>query len=94
MIKGDKDATRMRLLRSASIVATVTATFAVVVPGAAYAQEAATPSSAPDAVEAAADSAQASEIVVTGTRIVRDGYTAPTPVSVVSAAELASATRS
>jgi len=43
------------------------------------------------AADAAPQSAQASgveEIVVTGTRIVRDGYEAPTPVSVLGAAEL------
>ena len=34
---------------------------------------------------AQAQTAQVDEIIVTGTRVVRDGYEAPTPVSVVSA---------
>jgi iron complex outermembrane recepter protein len=44
----------------------------------AYAQSAQTP----------ADEEEKSDIVVTGTRIVRDGYDAPTPVSVISTKEL------
>ncbi len=45
---------------------------------------------APPADEAPAEDQAAEEpgIVVTGSRIVRDGYSAPTPVSVISAAEL------
>ena len=41
---------------------------------------------------AAEDRAEESSIVVTGTRIVRDGYTAPTPVTVALAEELARST--
>ena len=40
----------------------------------------------------AADEPKAADIIVTATRIVRDGYTAPTPVTVASAEELAKAT--
>jgi outer membrane receptor protein involved in Fe transport len=40
------------------------------------------------AEEAAAATAAAEEITVTGSRIIRDGYTAPTPVSVVSGVEI------
>ncbi|WP_375429293.1 TonB-dependent receptor plug domain-containing protein [uncultured Sphingomonas sp.] len=36
----------------------------------------------------AAEQAVAGEVVVTGSRIVRDGYSAPTPVSVISEAEI------
>ncbi len=45
---------------------------------------------APGAVAqvAAGEGASLEEVVVTGSRIVRDGYTAPTPVSVVGAAEI------
>ena len=40
------------------------------------------------AAHAQGESAAVQEVVVTGSRIVRDGYTAPTPVSVVGAAEI------
>ncbi|QJU56957.1 TonB-dependent receptor [Sphingomonas sp. AP4-R1] len=36
-----------------------------------------------------ADPGEANEVVVTGSRIVRDGYSAPTPVTVLSGAEIA-----
>jgi outer membrane receptor protein involved in Fe transport len=41
------------------------------------------------AQSAPSDAGLADEVVVTGTRIVRDGYTAPTPVTVVATEELA-----
>src|SRR3546814_3735008 len=37
----------------------------------------------------AADAPEASQIIVTGSRIVRDGYSAPTPVTVMSQADIA-----
>ena len=37
---------------------------------------------------AQAQSAQIEEVVVTGTRIVRDGYEAPTPVSVIGVEQM------
>ena len=37
---------------------------------------------------AAATEASVDEIVVTGTRVVRDGYEAPTPVSVIGVEEI------
>jgi len=43
---------------------------------------------APAAAEVADAVGEASDIIVTGTRIVRDGYNAPTPVSVISIKEL------
>ncbi|AEG48674.1 TonB-dependent receptor [Sphingobium chlorophenolicum L-1] len=46
------------------------------------------------AVPQAAASANNADIVVTGSRIVRDGYTAPTPVTVASTEELAKTTPS
>src|SRR6185312_13918286 len=58
---------------------------AVVMPQAAFAQTAQTAQAAP------AQTAQApavEEIVVTGTRIIRNGYEAPTPVSVLGADQL------
>jgi iron complex outermembrane recepter protein len=42
---------------------------------------------APQAVEG--ESGSGSDIVVTGTRVIRDGYKAPTPTSVIGAAEIA-----
>ncbi len=69
-----RDRTRGRVLTSASATALLTA-LAMASP--AYAQ------TAPAAGEAV------DEIVVTGSRIVRDGFQAPTPVSVMSAEEIA-----
>jgi outer membrane receptor protein involved in Fe transport len=42
-----------------------------------------------DPAPAGADAADSGDVVVTGTRIVRDGYAAPTPVAVLGAAEIA-----
>jgi len=47
---------------------------------------------APAFAQDAAEEADASDIVVTGTRIVRDGYTAPTPVTVASTEDLVKST--
>lgn len=49
---------------------------------------------APAAVQDAADSGGESTIVITGSRIVRDGYTAPTPVTIATTDDLARATPS
>lgn len=49
---------------------------------------------APDQQADNADNATGSDVVVTGTRIVRDGYTAPTPVTVASTEDLFKATPS
>jgi iron complex outermembrane receptor protein len=79
---GDRAANhKFRVLTSVSVIALTAAVSA----GPALAQTAQTAEAAPT------QSAQApgvEEIVVTGTRIVRDGYEAPTPVSVLGAAEL------
>lgn len=65
---------------------------------AAQAQDAAPPASPSDqAAAAAADQAAApaeDDIIVTGSRIVRDGYTAPTPVTVATTDDLLKATPS
>lgn len=52
------------------------------------------PASSPTAsdAETTPKAAEISDIVVTGTRIVRDGYTAPTPVTVATAEDLARTT--
>ena len=70
--------TKTRVLTSVSAAALMAA---LPVAGASIAQAA-------DAGPQAAQSPGVEEIVVTGTRIVRDGYEAPTPVSVLGAAEL------
>jgi len=57
-------------------------------PSAALAQDAAAPKPAP-APENVQSAPEASEIIVTGTRVVRDGYQAPTPVSVIGAEDIA-----
>jgi outer membrane receptor protein involved in Fe transport len=46
------------------------------------------PSHAAEPAQAAATQGPVEEVIVTGTRIVRDGYEAPTPVSVLGAPEL------
>src|SRR3546814_9544822 len=46
-------------------------------------------SAAPALAQDAADAPEASQIIVTGSRIVRDGYSAPTPVTVMSQADIA-----
>ncbi len=46
------------------------------------------PQAPPEAPAAEEPAPEAGDIVVTGTRIVRDGYNAPTPVSVISTKEL------
>ncbi|MBO9580824.1 MAG: TonB-dependent receptor [Sphingobium sp.] len=65
---------------------TAFALLAIVLPGAAQAQEAATP--------ADATATDAADIIITGSRIARSGFTTPTPVTVVSAADLAKASPS
>ncbi|WP_176591003.1 TonB-dependent receptor domain-containing protein [Sphingobium sp. EM0848] len=61
----------------------------------AWAQETAAPAPAQqDAAPQAAAPVSTADIVVTGSRIVRDGYTAPTPVTVASTEELAKTTPS
>jgi len=72
--------------RASSLFLTGTALFTMV--SAAAAQEATPPT------DAQSGQASAQDIVVTGTRIVRDGYTAPTPVTVASTEELVKATPS
>ncbi len=75
-----------KLLRAVFLVGT--AGFAI---SAAHAQNAAPPSSAePNVTPSAADvpASVTDEVVVTGSRIVANGYQAPTPVTVVSTTEL------
>ncbi len=76
-----------RLLCGASIAVLVGLT----APGAALAQAAspAAPSTADSAPASGVAAANPSDIVVTGTRVIRDGYKAPTPVSVIGAADIA-----
>lgn len=71
---------------SASIIAMVVPALAQETAAAAPAQEGTAPQAAGPASNA--------DIVVTGSRIVRDGYTAPTPVTVASTEELAKTTPS
>lgn len=66
---------RRRLLSSAGLAGV--AMFGVMTP--AYAQ---------DASESSSASADSGELVVTGTRVVRDGYNAPTPTTVLGAEEI------
>ena len=67
------------------IVAALFATTALTIAGPAFAQD---EQGAQEAVE------DGSAIVVTGTRIVRDGYTAPTPVTVATVEDLVKSTPS
>lgn len=74
---------RLALLSGCAVVANVTPAYAQSVPTTASAD-------APSAESRGTSSA--SDIVVTGTRVVRDGYNQPTPVTVATTAELAKAT--
>lgn len=58
-------------------------------PGAAMAQDATAPAAAPASKDGTSAAPNASDIVVTGTRVLRDGYQAPTPLSVIGAADIA-----
>ena len=83
------------LLGSAGVASLAAPAFAQ--PQAAPAASAAAPTStATDSASSdeGAARAVASEIIVTGSRIVRDGYTAPTPVTVATTAELSKTTPS
>lgn len=62
--------------------------------GQAVAQDAAAAAPQSADQEAPQDAASAPDIIVTGSRIVRDGYTAPTPVTVATTEELARTTPS
>ena len=68
----------------------------VAMTGSALAQDAAPPAPAPEqaAEQGSAAPVSTSDIVVTGSRIVRDGYTAPTPVTVATTEELSRTTPS
>ncbi|RSU71266.1 TonB-dependent receptor, partial [Sphingomonas sp. S-NIH.Pt3_0716] len=68
----------------------------VAMTGSALAQDAAAPAPAPEqaAEQGSAAPVSTSDIVVTGSRIVRDGYTAPTPVTVATTEELSRTTPS
>ncbi|WP_313229335.1 TonB-dependent receptor domain-containing protein [Sphingobium yanoikuyae] len=68
----------------------------VAMTGSALAQDAAPPAPAPEqaAEQGSAAPVSTSDIVVTGSRIVRDGYTAPTPVTVAATEELSRTTPS
>lgn len=72
-----------RLLTNTSLFTLGLLLSAAAVPFSAHAQE----SAGPQAVEETAEPGR-SEIVVTGTRIVRDGYEAPTPTTVLGIEEL------
>ena len=68
-------------------ISTLLASSALSVAGPAFAQNEA-PQAVAQGNEASASADEANSIVVTGTRIVRDGYTAPTPVTVATTEDL------
>ena len=86
----DRAGIRARLLSSCGTFAVVLMTgLATAVATPAMAQEADLATSEPQGdVSLQGGAAPAGEITVTGTRIVRDGYDAPTPVSVISTKEI------
>lgn len=77
----------MGISKKNDVLATTALVMFATFPGAAFAQQAADP-----ALEAPIE--EEAEVVVTGTRIVRDGYTASTPVTVATAESLISTTPS
>lgn len=83
-----RSAVKSRLLMAAGAVALTSYTMAAIsaeAPGAA-AEETPDPLRTP--------TARLEEVLVTGTRIVRDGYQAPTPLTVVSTEEIESSSNS
>ncbi|WP_157220435.1 TonB-dependent receptor domain-containing protein [Flavisphingomonas formosensis] len=78
---------KMKFLSSASLAIII----AVAAPGAAFAQDTtAVPAGAPTGSTGDATAPdEAGEILVTGTRVIRDGYKAPTPTTVVGSEEIA-----
>ncbi|MFB0875913.1 MULTISPECIES: TonB-dependent receptor domain-containing protein [unclassified Sphingobium] len=74
---------RTRLLTATALVASGIFSSQVV-----FAQDA-SPASAPASPQEAESSASTGDIVVTGTRVVRDGYQAPNPVSVIGEQQIA-----
>lgn len=80
---------KLRRSRSMLLSGVGAAMVVAILPSAAYAQQTlsdqtgAVPAATPDV------STPVSDIVVTGTRVVRDGYKAPTPTSVLGAADIA-----
>ena len=81
-----------RVQRSFSVLKSTTALSTVVV--AMGLQTAAMAQSTAKPAQSAADSAAVEEVVVTGSRIVREGYEAPTPLAVVSEEQLKSSSDS
>ena len=81
-IETRRHATRSLLMSGVGMAVTLVAT-----PTVAFAQQAATDRSG--AAATASKESPTPDIIVTGTRVVRDGYTAPTPTSVLGAAEIA-----
>ena len=79
--QGNMDRSRLKQFMSTTAISTAVALAAMLNP--AFAQ------SAPKAAQTAADKAEVEEVVVTGTRIVREGYEAPTPLSVLGADAIA-----
>ena len=84
------------LLSSAGAAGLATPAFAQeqAAPAVSAAADAVTPADTATAADDAAARTAAGDIVVTGSRIVRDGYTAPTPVTVATTAELVKTTPS
>src|SRR5262249_34771261 len=83
MVRGRR--MKMRLVR-AMWLATAMSTVLAVSPAQAQEQEGEQPAAEPPTDDTGGEAAES--IVVTGTRIVRNGNDAPTPVSVVTAAEI------
>lgn len=86
MLAASDDRRRRRQFRSSLLTTAGLALWALHGGAALAAEEPAAPQAAEQAAD---DTAPLDDIVVTGSRIVRDGYSAPTPVSVLGQAEIA-----
>jgi len=87
MVKSIKGIQRIRVALLAGTGAAIMT--GLILPGAACAQDIAPNQSETPAALIEKGPAAGSEIIVTGTRVIRDGYKAPTPTSVVGAADIA-----
>ncbi len=90
MIGSTEDKTRLPLARLGASGAALAAALALAMPAAAQDQpEGETPAPTPAAQANGASTGEGDPIVVTGSRIVRSGFTAPTPVTVLGDEQIA-----
>lgn len=86
MAMGKRRHNQRLMVRTTSTIGILTGLLAT---SSAYAQTAAAPASPAPSAQSASAVGELNEVVVTSTRVIRDGYMAPTPTSVIGAQEIA-----